>query len=227
MQLSATIRYRSAFNDWTWLCEIEAKDRAIIPGGEKPADGAISIIAVSSLVVEQASKSLSFLLSEARVLICGSTKNCLIINNNFLSGDYATAEAQVDPVFAQATLPRGETTQQKHGDVAFIDACKAEGLPGETVTLASDFLARVRDFSDDTLVEGLHRKWVTKPNNFLAITIQNRNKQYCVHVKKTGVLAGLADLLDVRDDRPGYARFWLTSHDQLDAAVKAARASFR
>jgi len=113
----------------------------------------------------------------------------------------------------------------REGVEMFLKACTKENMPVEKSEFAREFLRGVRKFSDDELVEGKARKWVTKPNNFLAITIQNRKQNFAIHVKKTSVLSNLHSL-DIRDDRPGYARFWLEGRWQIDDALAAARASF-
>jgi len=196
------------------------KDLAVIgqPASRRPGR---SVIGLAAADLSPDRESLNFQLNDASLLNLGDVDECLAILLKTTAGEV--------PATPKPTPERRQPSRVeagRSGDAAFITACRSEKLPEPVIKLAQDFLVAVRGFSKDELREGLHRKWVTYPRNFLAITIQNRNQQYCIHVKKTAMLSGLSDRLDIRDDRPGYVRFWLTEPSQLSAAVSAAKASF-
>lgn len=172
-------------------------------------EGEYSFVQVSNVYEVNDGAALLLEKNGAVLLNLGQGNRCVVVENK--------SEENPDAITAAA---------RQRGDVAFLKSCQREGLPDEIISLGKDFLNRIREFSTDDLVEGLNRKWVTKPKNFLAITIQNRNRQFCVHVKKSLVLNSLQPVIDVRDDRPGYARFWLQNQSQLDASVAAAKGSF-
>jgi hypothetical protein len=169
---------------------------------------------------------LEFPVDATRTIALGDTGDCIAILANPLEDTVAQNENEDDHSVSAVRSSIPWPDERKSGDQAFILSCKEEGLPSEIVALAQEFLVRIRSFSSDDLIEGQGRKWVTKPKNFLAITIQNRKKQFCIHVKKTPQLSTLNATIDVRDDRPGYARFWLQNASQMEEALKAVEASF-
>ena len=215
MDFKAAVGVSSPLGNGVWLVHATREDVGRL-GPAKCGVGSRSVVGVPFVEVAPDGRNISFSVKQAHVLNLGDGNECLVISLARAGGD-GTDE-----------VPEGRLSEQPKGagDANFLRSCRSEGLPDETVRLAEDFLAAVRDFSEDDLHEGLSRKWVTKPRNFLAITIQNRNKQFCVHVKKSTALHGLTGVLDIRDDRPGYARFWLQHRGQLDAAIKAAKHSF-
>lgn len=227
MELSGRVRILGDAEFGAWMVAVTPKDLQFLG---KPL-ARLSGRSVVGLMTYELSKDREFLvfpISEARVLSLGDSEDCVAVAINQETSTASTNDENEEvlsgteaPAVAAAALQTFRS-----GDQAFISACEAEALPLKIVELGKNFLKRVRDFSDDRLREGKHRKWVTYPKNFLALTIQNRNKQFCIHVKQTTVLASLKDTLDIRDDRPGYVRFWLRDESQLDAAVKAANSSF-
>lgn len=227
MELSGRVRILRDAGFGAWKVDATPKDLQFLGKPLARLSGR-SVVALQAYELSEDAEYLVFPINEARVLTLGDNKDCVAVA---VTPELSKAETDGEneevslgteaPAFAAAVSPRFRS-----GDQAFIMACEAETLPSRVIEIGENFLSRVREFSDDRLREGKHRKWVTYPNNFLALTIQNRNKQFCIHVKKTSVLASLNDTLDIRDDRPGYVRFWLQDESQLEAAVKAAKSSF-
>ncbi len=184
-----------------------------------------SVILLGDCNVTEDGNSLIFSIGKAKLLVLGDGEDSLVISTSDV--DQRPTDKPVQGRAFHNVGVSSLTCGIRSGDEEFLDACRDEKLPVEIVTLGQNFLSRVRQFSKDVLREGQHRKWVTYPKNFLALTIQNRNQQFCVHVKKSTELDRLTDVLDIRDDRPGYVRFWLKDDIQLEAAVRAAKASYR
>ena len=65
-------------------------------------------------------------------------------------------------------------------DEAFIGECERH-LHSGLCEMAKAILAEVRSRYPGHLVEGLARKWVNHPGNFVALTIQNRDQSFAVH----------------------------------------------
>ena len=169
---------------------------------------------------------IEFYLDDAVLLNRGSGDEALVISvagtgRGILRG---SNEPERDSVARAEAIIQSEDAA-RIGDAEFLKACGKLQMPSSALTLAQTFLTSVREFSDDALVEGNARKWVTKPRNFLAITIQNRKKNFAVSVKTTPTLSNLRSL-DVRSDRHPYVRFWLESENQIIDALRATRASF-
>ena len=186
--------------------------------------GTVSVLGISDDSPSFDGKTLVFSLKDARLLNRGSGDDVIAVK--------LTVGQNSDAVVAKTYTPTVVTKsheQKGAGDDAFLSACESESMPKPMVDLAKKLLTAIREFSNDEIREGKNRKWITQPNNFIAVTIQNKKKNFAVHVKKTAELITLSlpkGPLDVRDDRPGYARFWITDEKTLSAAIKAARASF-
>jgi hypothetical protein len=94
--------------------------------------------------------------------------------------------------------------------------------------MAKAILAELRSRYPGHLVEGLVRKWVNHPGNFVALTIQNRDQSFAVHVKGEPEEFD-APTLDMKPDRGSYSRFKLQHPNQLADALRVilsfARAS--
>jgi hypothetical protein len=87
------------------------------------------------------------------------------------------------------------------------------------VGIAERLLAEVRGRYPGNLNEGLARKWVNHPGNFLAITIQNRDQSFAVHVKGAPEQFN-APSFEIKPDRPSYSRFKLKYQRQFDDALR-------
>ncbi len=225
MKLSGCVRVLERAEFGVWRVEAAASELAVLGKPRSQVSGC-SIIGLTACEISGNQDFLTFQLSDASLLNLGDAGDCIAVlleRPNTHGHSQSNAVLKPDALRQAVTpLPQG----YRKGDGAFIAACHTERLPETVLDLGQDFLSSIREFSDDRLQEGLHRKWVTYPKNFLAITIQNRNQQFCVHVKKTAMLRELSGTLDIRDDRPGYVRFWLQDELQLAAAVRAAKASF-
>lgn len=222
MKLSGSVPVLETAGFGAWRVDAAPADLAMLGKAASRRSGR-SIIGLKACELNGGESSLTFQLDDVSLLNLGDTKDCIAVLLEVPGKEKLFRQT----VPAEAVSRRMvQEVRYRRGDHAFIEACHSENLPEAIIKLVQDFLTAVREFSSDELQEGLHRKWVTYPKNFLAITIQNRNKQFCIHVKKTAVLPTLADRLDIRDDRPGYARFWLQNESQLSPAIRAARASF-
>ncbi len=111
----------------------------------------------------------------------------------------------------------------RHGDQAFLASCE-EHLTPDLTQIAADLLASIRDQYPGQLKEGKARKWVNDPDNFVALTIQNRDKSFAVYVKGR-VQDHQEPDLDLKPDRPGYSRFKLRERHQIPAALHIIMAS--
>jgi hypothetical protein len=89
----------------------------------------------------------------------------------------------------------------------------------ELVALAEGLLATVRSDYPGELREGLARKWVNHPDNFVALTIQNRDHSFVVHVKGEPK-DFVAPSLEIKPDRGTYSRFKLLNESQMTDAIR-------
>ncbi|MBI1215004.1 MAG: hypothetical protein GC185_04190 [Alphaproteobacteria bacterium] len=111
-------------------------------------------------------------------------------------------------------------------DQPFIEACISEKMPNDMIRLVQQVLCTVRKEHKDKLIEGKGRKWTTSPNNFLAITIQNRNKQFLVSVKADQTRHPYQKI-SLKKSRAPYCEFHLNAQSQTEDAVSAILRSAR
>lgn len=107
----------------------------------------------------------------------------------------------------------------------FLASCRHH-LGTNLVAMAERLLAEIRNSYPGELHEGLARKWVNHPENFVALTIQNRDQSFAIHVKGEPHEFS-APTLDIKADRGSYSRFKLKDEDQLPDAIAVILASAR
>ena len=121
--------------------------------------------------------------------------------------------------------PLDNSLSLKKGDNAFLDACTLH-LDVKLVELITRILSEIRARYPGYLREGLARKWVNHPGNYMAITIQNRDRSFAIHVKGSPKQFN-ARSIDIKADRGSYCRFKLRHDSQFDDALKVILASAR
>jgi hypothetical protein len=104
------------------------------------------------------------------------------------------------------------------GDGAFLASCDLH-LDRRLVDFAKGLLSEIRVRYPGELREGLARKWVNHPGNFFALTIQNRDQSFAVHVKGEPKKFS-APALDIKPDRGSYSRFKLKHQSQFADALR-------
>ena len=95
------------------------------------------------------------------------------------------------------------------------------------VSLIKDLLDGVRQRYPGELWEGQARKWVNSPDNFVAITIQPRDRSFAIYARGKSDHYGALSSIDVRRDRPGYVQFKFHKASQLEDALKVVLRSAR
>lgn len=154
-------------------------------------------------------KSLAILPDKSILLNQGNSTSVLIID--------IKEDETMQTVFP--TIQRPAPTGSRFGDQNFLAECDRL-LPAEIANLAKALLKEVRQQFPGNLKEGQSRKWVNAESNFMAITIQNRDKSLAIYIKgDPNSFAG--QKIDVRRDRPGYCRFKISQSDQLKDAISA------
>lgn len=184
-------------------------------GDPKSRLGLKSIISVSEARFVQETRQLSFSPEHAVVLNIGSTDDALIIDVG-------------NDISVEAPRPIAKDLVSNHeplgsGDAAFLAECRRLLNPS-LVKLGTEILQETRKHYPGKMVEGLARKWVNDPANFFALTIQNRDGSFAIHVKGSPN-DFTAPTLDIRQDRGSYCRFKLQEARQLQDAIKTILAS--
>jgi hypothetical protein len=139
------------------------------------------------------------------------------------------ASADIEPASSKDTEPASSKNDTRSfepvgsGDEAFLAECRRLLNP-HLAKIGAELLQEVRSRYPGKMVEGQARKWVNAPGNFLALTIQNRDQSFAIHVKGSPN-EFTAPTLDIKADRPSYCRFKLEQERQLQDAIKVVLAS--
>jgi hypothetical protein len=185
-------------------------------GEPKSQLGSISIIAVDDASYAPGDASLSFDPSVVSVLNIGTSNDALIIAVGLES---EAVRQPMEPTPRRTTPPPPTSyTKFKSGDSEFLRECERMLIP-ELASWAKVLLMAVREHHPGEMREGKARKWVNHPQNFIALTIQNRDQSFAVHVK------GIPDefdapTLNIKRDRGSYSRFKLEHANQLKDTIR-------
>ena len=178
-----------------------------------------SVIAVNGAEFEASSQRLYLDPSTASVLAFGTSDEVVFLDLGANDELVAQTRATAATVEAAVAAPAGyQRSRLRFGDQEFIREC--ERLLGEEFgRMARSLLGELRRQYPGNLYEGLARKWVNDPENFVAITIQPRDRSLAIHVKgNPGDFD--APSLDIKEDRPSYSRFKLEHPNQLNEAIQ-------
>lgn len=178
------------------------------------SDGIIPMAPYSVIVAELRvqGSDLAFNPEGARLLCRGTSDDAIFLNSAHSEYSEIGSESEI------SDLPRGD------GDEAFLSACK-QLVSEEFALLAGILIRNIRKIHPGRLVEGQSRKWLNHPDNFVAITIQNRDRSLAVSIRDVPE-AHNSELLPKRD-RPGYLRFKISKPADLGEALKLISASAR
>lgn len=187
-------------DDKIWLAPLSPDDARRF-GDTKTCMGQRSVLGVTAADFDEATGALSIDPAKTVLLNIGSSGEAVVVDLG--CNDAAKA--------SQEELP---TT----GDQRFVAECTRQ-LGQEFGDMARQLLADVRHLHQGHMHEGQARKWVNYPGNFVAITIQPRDRSLAIHVKGNPD-EFRAQSLGIRADRPSYSRFKLESRAQLSDAIR-------
>lgn len=210
-----------ALGEGVWETSLKPEERRLLVMSRSEKLGKISIIGVLNPEFDKGSSRLIIDVNQAHPLNLGSSDRVLIVN---LNADVSTeADKNHDGKYSESEnngiIPLG------YGDKEFLRSCQ-KYLKPQIASLAERLLMKIRRECPGDLRECKNRKWVNYPDNFLAITIQNRDQSLAINVRGRPEVFS-APTLVVKDDRPGYSRFKLQHESQLEEAVSIILASAR
>lgn len=188
-------------------------------GDGKSSHGAKSVLGVTQPDFRQEALTLSLDPDNASVLNIGTSNEALIVDLGMSDVTQTHPEEGIKDggERAKKANPTGK------GDEAFLAECRYH-LDECLVGMAERLLSTVRERYPGNLHEGLARKWVNQPGNFVALTIQNRDQSFAVHVKGKPKDFS-APSLNIKPDRGSYSRFKLKHENQLDDTIRVVLAS--
>ena len=205
----------SRLEDGIWRVSLPPSDVRQL-GGDTLKTSAVSILGVRGPAFDAQSKLLMARPADVSVLQIGTTDRAFVI-------DLGPSDGAVSGTSKQAIYPKAVGVPMGRGDRAFIEECQRH-LGDHLVKMAEELLRQVRFQFHGEMREGQARKWVNAPDNFLAITIQNRDQSFAIYIR--GRPQDFAvESIEIKDDRPGYCRFKLQSQAQLKEAIDVVLAS--
>jgi len=169
-----------------------------------------SIIGIEAPKFEAKTGTLSASLDTVFTVNLGKSNEAVLI-------DLSLQEDSITQLADEKKIPVSPSDEKFHA------ACQLH-LPDNTTYIIQQILHNVRQYHNDKLIEGEGRKWTTEPHNFLAITIQNRKKQFLVSVKANPSHYAFRKI-ELKRSRPPYCEFHLHSPSQIDEATQIILAS--
>lgn len=169
--------------------------------------GPYSVIAAR---IQRQGDGLAFDPTHAQLFCRGVSEEAIFLNS--VSSEHSDETLQVPTIGAL----RGES------DEHFLAAC-GQLVGEEFAKLAEILLRKIRRTHEGRLIEGKGRKWLNHPDNFMAITIQNRDRSLAISIRD--VVEAHDSELRPKPDRPGYLRFKISKPADIGEAVRLVNAS--
>ena len=218
MALRLAVGGVKAIGQGVWAAELTPAEVRRFGDG-KSSFGAKSVLGVTHPDFSQETLTLSLDPDDASVLNIGNSNEALIVDLGMSNVTQTHSEQGIKAggELAKKANPTGRS------DEAFLAECQRH-LDEHLVGMAERLLSAVRERYPGHLHEGLARKWVNRPGNFVALIIQNRDQSFAVHVKGKPKDFS-APSLDIKRDRGSYSRFKLTHENQLDDTIRVVLAS--
>lgn len=218
MALRLAVGGVKAIGQGVWVAELTPAEVRRFGDG-KSSFGAKSVLGVTQPDFSHEALTLSLNPNDASVLNIGTSNEVLIVDLGMSDVRQPHPEEGIKAGAERAKMasPTGK------GDEAFLAECRRH-LNERLVSMAERLLSAVRERYPGNLHEGLARKWVNQTGNFVALTIQNRDQSFAVHVKGKPKDFS-APSLDIKRDRGSYSRFKLKHENQLDDTISVVLAS--
>lgn len=198
------IRIENAENieNGVWIASASRDELNFLPGPKLKRTGA-SVLYCRNISVDAKSGSISLPLMETEVLVLGASSTVLILED-----DKPIISTSISDPTGSGELPSDV--------VNFLNECKkylSDDLLEPTVSL----FRRLRENLEFSMHEGKARKWTAHPN-YLAVTIQSRNRVLLVsvHGHFENLNKRYKSIKAVRGRGDGYSEFKFWSKDQLD-----------
>ena len=220
MGLKLLIGDAVAIGPGVWNAQLAPADVRRLGDG-KNSIGERSIVGLFRASFDAAKSVLSISPDDTSVLNIGTTNEALFVD---LRGNPANVILDPPPGLS----PRFGIAEVKHratgiGDRAFLGECQRH-LDQRLVDMAKRLLSEIREHYPGELREGKARKWLNQPNNFVAVTIQNRDQSFAVHVKGAPNTYQ-APSLEIKKDRGSYSRFKLKHDNQILDTIQVVLSS--
>lgn len=217
MAIRMSVEKAALLSDGVWSAPLSQSEVQMFTRGRSAGMGQVSVLGVIEPEFDEPTCTLSIDSRQVHVLNIGKSDRTLIV-------DLGKSPSAIPEDQTNAPTPQpSETSSAGRGDAMFVVSCHHHLAP-DLVSMVEQLLAEVRSRYPGELHEGLARKWVNHPENFMALTIQNRDQSFAIHVKGEPEDFS-APTLEIKPDRGSYSRFKLKRQEQLNDAISVILAS--
>jgi hypothetical protein len=217
MTIRVSVEQVALLSDGVWSAILNPHEIQMFARTRSAGMGQVSVLGVIEPEFDKAAGTLSIDSRQAYVLNVGKSDRTLIV-------DLGASPPATEKEQTTASISRpSDSSPDGRGDSMFITSCRYH-LGPKLVSMAQQLLSEIRSRYPGELHEGLARKWVNHPENFVALTIQNRDQSFAIHVKGEPE-EFTAPTLVIKPDRGSYSRFKLKDEGQLQDAISVILAS--
>jgi hypothetical protein len=211
--------------DGIWIVKVDPSDLRPFSARAARSSGR-SILVVSQPIFDEVVCSLQVPLRGVEVVLLGQGADAVVVDRDGTE----PSETIVAPAELQSNSDQkgvlSAPTSSNQSTQEFLRESAREELPGPLIALMGRLLDEVENklafpFS---LHQGKARKWTAEPN-FLAISIQNRNKKYLISVRGDYRTLPRKTISPVRGRGISYSEFHFESDDQFEEALRVILSS--
>lgn len=217
MAIRMSVEKVALLSDGVWSAPLSPSEAQMFARGRSAGMGHVSVLGVMEPEFDEPTGTLSIDSRQAYVLNVGKSDRTLIVDLG------ASPRAAIKEHTIAPTPQPSDNSPDGRGDTMFLAACRRH-LGPDLVSMAEQLLPEIRSQYPGELHEGQARKWVNHPENFMALTIQNRDQSFAIHVKGEPEDFS-APTLEIKPDRGSYSRFKLKGQEQLNDAISVILAS--
>jgi len=192
-----------------WEARLRPADVLRLPGS--PArNGSRSILTADA--VEFDNGRIHANIDQLRALVVGGSEQAIVVLSR---SAHPSGQGERDD---------GAPSSQSSGDQEFLE--EISSLPKAIASAAQNLLSRIRQKEPGWMKRGGRRNFSNQPDNFWYAVVQPRSENISITVRGRPEQFGPTSF-NLKNDRPGYTRFYLSHPSEVDEAFRIISASRR
>jgi hypothetical protein len=193
-----------------WEVQLRPVDAQRLTGNPLRLSGR-TIVTADALHFDGDKRSLEARVEDLRVLAIGDLDKAIVVLDRSESKTKETGEKDLEARMSQ-------------GDREFLSEISC--LPEEAGAAARELLSLVRQREPGWMKRGDRRNFSNQPDNFWYAVVQPRRGNVSITVRGRPADFGVSKL-ELKDDRPGYSRFYLSQPSDVQEAFRIVSRSRR